>query len=329
MQEYELSVIIPANNEEFLARTIQDILEKKRAKTEVIAVLDGKWADPQIPQHPDVNVIYVPESIGQRKATNLGVRLSKAEFIMKLDAHCMWDEGYDEKMIQGFRKVGKDVTMVGIMRNLHVYDWKCYKCGKKVYQDVVPVCPDCGTKMRKKMVWEPRRGTRSRSYCFDSEPHFAYFNEYKNTEKYKKELETGFTETMSLQGSCWMLSRERYLEYMPVREEIGSWGNEGIEMACREWLSGGKCLVNHSTWYAHCFRTKGNVFGFPYPQSGREVQRTKKNVWDMIVNGKCPNQMLPASWLIERFMPVADWTPDKLKELKIKEKQWQTQKQQT
>jgi cellulose synthase/poly-beta-1,6-N-acetylglucosamine synthase-like glycosyltransferase len=63
-QKYELSVIIPARNEEFLARTIQDILEKKRAKTEVIAVLDGKWANPPIEDNPDVTIIYLPESVG-------------------------------------------------------------------------------------------------------------------------------------------------------------------------------------------------------------------------------------------------------------------------
>lgn len=312
----ELSILIPARNEEFLARTIQDILENIEADTEVIATLDGAWDDPQIPQNERVNVIYVPEAIGQRAATNLAARLSKAKYVAKVDAHCAFDKGFDRKMIEGFKVHGENVTAIPIMRNLHVYDWKCYKCGKKVYQDVVPVCPDCGTKMKKKMVWEPRRGTRSKSYCFDSTPHFQYFGEYKNTEKYKKELESGFTETMSLQGSCWMLSRERYLEYAPVREELGSWGNEGLEMACREWLSGGKCLVNHSTWYAHCFRTKGNVFGFPYPQSGRDVQKTKRNVWDMIKNGKCPNQKFPVSWLIERFSPVPGWDEAKLKELK-------------
>jgi len=312
----ELSMLIPANSEEFLARTIEDILEKIEADTEVIAVLDSKWADPPVPQHPRVNIIYVPETIGQRRATNLAARLAKGKYVFKCDAHCSFDKGFDRKMIDGFKKVGKNVTMVPVMKNLHVYDWKCYKCGYKVYQDVKPICPGCGTAMKKKMIWKPRRGTNSRSYCFDSEPHFQYFNEYSLRDEYKKMLEeTGFTESMSLQGSGYMMTREQYLKFAPDREELGSWGNEGLEIACKTWLSGGRVLVNHSTWYSHCFRTKGDVFGFPYTQSGRECQRTKQRVKDMIWEKKCPGQIYPVSWLVERFMPSC-WDEKSLAELK-------------
>lgn len=324
MQEYELSVILPARNEIFLKQTIDDILKNKRGKTEIIVVLDGLWADPAIPQHPDVNVIYVPESIGQRSATNLGAKLAKGNFIMKLDSHCSWDDGYDQKMIDFIKKHGNDVTVVGIMRNLWAFSWKCYHCGWKKYQSPTPEkCPQCGKsdKIRRKMMWVGKERPQSYSYCFDSEPHFQYFEDYKhrkgedgltNKERARRD---GFSETMSLQGSCWMMSREKYLEYMPIREEFGSWGNEGLEMACREWLSGGKVLVNHKTWYAHMFRTQGGSFGFPYPQSGREVQKTKNAVWEAILNKKLPNQKYSVSWLIKKFMPTG-WDENKIKELK-------------
>ena len=32
---------------------------------------------------------------------------------------------------------------------------------------------------------------------------------------------------------------------------VGNWGNQGIEVALKTWLSGGGVLVNHNTWYAH------------------------------------------------------------------------------
>ena len=38
---YDLSILIPARNEEFLNRTVQDILENIEGNTEVIVVLDG------------------------------------------------------------------------------------------------------------------------------------------------------------------------------------------------------------------------------------------------------------------------------------------------
>ena len=187
----------------FLSKTIENILENIEAETEVIAILDGEWAKPAIPQHDRVNVIYVPESIGQRAATNIGVKLSRAKFIMKVDAHCSFDKGFDKKMIAEMKD---DWTMVPIMRNLWAFDWKCYYCGWKKYQGPTPKkCEQCGKsgKVRKKMIWKGKERPQSVSYCFDSSPHFQYFNEYKKTEKYKKDKkENNITETMSLQGSC-------------------------------------------------------------------------------------------------------------------------------
>lgn len=318
---YELSVVIPARQEEWLARTIQDLIENTSDKTEIIAVLDGAWTDPAILQHPRVNVIYVPESIGQRKATNLGVRLSKAKYVAKTDAHCAFDKDFDIKMLDGFAKMGDNVTMVPVMKNLHVYDWKCYKCGHKEYQDRINICPLDKNIMRKKMIWQPRRGINSTSYCFDSEPHFAYFEDYKHREPYITDKKTGFTESMSLQGSFFMSTRKKYWELELSGEEMGSWGNQGIEIACKTWLSGGRVLVNHNTWYAHCFRTKGDVFGFPYPQSGKHVSRTKERVREMLWNKKAPKQIYPVSWLIRKFSPVSNWTEEKIKELEAREKE--------
>ena len=66
----DLSILIPSRNEMFLARTIEDILQHIEADTEVIALLDGQWADPPIPYHERVNIVYVPEAVGQRAGTN-------------------------------------------------------------------------------------------------------------------------------------------------------------------------------------------------------------------------------------------------------------------
>jgi hypothetical protein len=53
MHAKDLSVLIPARNEMFLTQTIEDILSKIEADTEIIAVLDGQWADPPKPQNPE------------------------------------------------------------------------------------------------------------------------------------------------------------------------------------------------------------------------------------------------------------------------------------
>lgn len=512
--QYTLSVLIPSRHEEFLARTVQDLLENTSEQTEILVGLDGEWSDPPIPQHPRVNVVYVPESIGQRGMTNLLCRLSKAAYVAKVDAHTNYDKDWDVKMFEAFKETGDSVTMVSTMRNLHVFDWVC-RCGFTHYQDKGSVCPECGTEMEKKMIWEPRRGTRNYSYCFDSEPHFQYNRQYGERKEFKDGIIVGYnllitpdllasdllkksgtfsgsglqpssvssiiklltdlanshqlssganslwdgkdmpvntvgfsfiddsrsagtieifgigdklqvkgiatppiftkvvkngdvsssttrdgsnhpsisnsmyecflaetgtstitsfvnssspipttgkrinsnvidkfnsilggefvynektssfhngnvalipihdkdlTETMSLQGSCFMLTREKYWELNICDEAFGSWGSQGIEVAVKTWLSGGRVMCNHKTWYAHMFRTKAaNGFGFPYHLSGRQVDNAKKMAKDLFFNSKWDKAIHPLSWLVEKFMPVPGWDEIALDELKKRE----------
>jgi len=76
----ELSLLIPSRNEIFLKNTIDDALKNIESDTEIIAVLDGAWAEPRIEQHERIKVIDVPTAIGQRASTNLAwyMRLSLA-----------------------------------------------------------------------------------------------------------------------------------------------------------------------------------------------------------------------------------------------------------
>ncbi len=317
----DLSILIPARNEMWLSRTVEDLISHSESDYEIIFVLDGQWANPPVAQHERVNVIYVPESIGQRAATNLACKLAKGKYVVKCDAHCSFDQGWDKKMIELFEQEGDNIIGVPIMRNLHAFDWKCYKCGWKMYQGPTPAkCGNCGSnKVRRKVVWEPRKGTYSQSYSFDSEPHFQYFQEYKNRQAYVEGKARGVTETMSLQGSFFMATKEKYWELNLSDESVGSWGNQGIELACKMWLSGGRVLVNHNTWYAHMFRTQGGDFSFPYEQSGRGVEQTKKKVWEFFFGGKFKQQIHPVSWLVEKFWPVPGWNEESLGKLKQQE----------
>ena len=70
MKTYDLSILIPARNEQFLACTVEDILANKRGSTEILVGLDGQWAEPGIADHPDVRILYVAQSVGQRAMTN-------------------------------------------------------------------------------------------------------------------------------------------------------------------------------------------------------------------------------------------------------------------
>ena len=126
--------------------------------------------------------------------------------------------------------------------------------------------------------------------------------------------EEGFTETMSLQGSCFMATREKYWEKELCDETLGNWGNQGIEVALATWLTGGRVLVNHNTWYAHMFRTQGGDFGFPWHGiKGQSTDQTKKNVKDKYWNFKHPKQIHSVKWLLEKFSPVPGWSEEQIK----------------
>src|SRR3989344_8523412 len=125
MANYDLSILIPARNEMFLGRTIECILTNIKGKTEIIAFLKGKKPEPPlINTDPHLTIIYNPESVGQRTGTNKAAKLSKAKYLMKCDAHCSFDKGFDIKMLEAIK--GHDNwTMVPIMKNLHAFDWVC------------------------------------------------------------------------------------------------------------------------------------------------------------------------------------------------------------
>lgn len=308
---YDLSILIPARNEIFIRRTVQDILEHKKGKTEIIVVLDGKWADPAIPVNKDLTVVYAPESIGQRAATNLAAKITKSKYLMKCDAHCAFDEGFDLKLLQ---EMQDNWTMVPTMKNLHAFDWVC-EDGHRRYQSPSGPCSICGKPTEMDIVWIAKRSPQSNSYCFDPEPHFQYFGEYNKRPEGQGEL----TETMSLQGSCFLLTRDKYFELNICDENFGSWGSQGIEVAAKTWLSGGRVIVNHKTWYAHMFRTQGGDFGFPYQLSGNQVSHAKKTARDLFFNKKWEKQVYPLSWLVEKFWPVPGWKREDLDALKESE----------
>jgi glycosyltransferase involved in cell wall biosynthesis len=312
----DLSVLIPSRNEIFISRTVEDIVKNIRGNTEVIVVLDGGWADPPIEDYENVHIIYNPESIGQRAATNQAARVASGKYVMKVDAHCAFDDGFDIKMLEVMQD---DWTLVPIMKNLHAFDWVCPN-GHRRYQSPSGVCKECGEPTEMDVVWIAKRSPSSTAYCFDKTLHFYYMAEMKNRENGKGPL----SETMSLQGSCFMINKDRYFDLNICDETWGSWGNQGTEVACKSWLSGGRVLCNHNTWYAHMFRTQGGDFSFPYPQSGKAVENARQKSRDLFLENKWEKQVKPLSWLVEKFWPIEDlpnrpgWNQEDLDNIKTK-----------
>lgn len=299
MSKYDLSIIIPARNEEFLSNTVEDILKNIEGKTQVIVILDGEIADGKIPVDDRVKVITNPESIGQRASTNYGVKIVDSKYIMKCDAHCNFDKGFDVKMMADMQP---RMTMVPRMYNLHVFDWECTKCGKRTYQGpILTVCGECKNKEFKKViVWKEKRNPTTDYMRFDKDLRFQYWRDHKKVVDPSKDID----DLMCCIGACWMMEREFYWEIEGMDEGHGSWGQMGVELACKTWLIGGRQVINKKTWFGHLFRTQDG-FMFPYPNPNADKAREySKDLW---LNNKWHKAIKPFSWIVDYFSPVPGW----------------------
>ncbi len=303
----DVSFLITARNEMFLARTVADIQSKFEADSEIIVIADGGWPDPPLADSPHVHVVYRPQSIGQRAGTNEAARLASGRYVCKIDAHCSVEQGFDRKMFEAGERLGYEVTQIPAMCNLHAFDWECLQCHARTYQGPTPKhCEKCGAtgsqSFERKMVWQ-KNNKRTEYWRFDHELHFQYWGDYKNRPDAKGDV----VDVMSAIGACFFMRRDRFFELGGLDETHGSWGQFGTEIACKSWLSGGRHVVNKGTYFVHMFRTQGGDFGFPYPLSGRDVDKARSHSRKLWMENRWPGQVKPLSWMIEKFAPLPGW----------------------
>jgi glycosyltransferase involved in cell wall biosynthesis len=324
---HDLSVIITARNEEFLPQTIESVFRAAQANTEIIVILDGYdyWID--LWERPGLTVIRHDKSEGQRQSINEAARLSTAKYIMKLDAHCDLDPGFDIKLMAN---IERDWMVVPRMYNLHVFDWKCSKCGALTYQNSKPkrcmirdpkdphgenvfinAACDNTTDFEKVILWRVRYEKPAKDFMmFDKDLHYQDWRKYRDSyAEYEQRpmAQPTIADQMCCIGACWMYDRERYWELGGLDEGHGSWGQMGVELACKNWLSGGRQVVNRRTWFAHLFRTHKD-FQWPYPTpDGAYHYKARDYSQKLWYNNAWAQQMHPLSWLVDRFAPVPTW----------------------
>lgn len=262
----DLSVLIPSRNEAHLSRTIQSVLANIEADTEVIAVCDGYWPEPPIEDHPRVNLIHHSEARGQRQSINEAARIAKGRFLMKLDAHCAVGPGFDRILIADWQP---GWTMVPTMFNLNIETFE-----PKLHKKTNAMYIGCG------------EGRMLRAEYYGREPKF----------------DTPIHETMCCMGPGWFLSAEDFWKQGGCDEAHGSWGQQGVEVSLKAWLSGGALMTDENTWFAHYFRGGGGP-GFPYHITGRDQERARQYSRDLWLNNKWPGQVRTLEWLVAHFDP--------------------------
>lgn len=271
-----LSVIIPSLNEIFLDKTIRDVLDKAEGETEVIPILDG-YDVPRL-EDPRVKYIHFPERKGMRAGINAGLALSKGDYIMKSDAHCMFEQGFDKKLMID---CDDDWVVVPRRMRLEAESWT---------------------------LENPHRVPFD--YCYMDSP-FRSERAMGNPNWFEKNKDPKFKDiliddNMIFQGSCWF-TKKKHLERMEVFETEHYWGweQEPQELCCKTWLSGGSVKVNKKVWYAHL--RKGSRWGRMYHMNSRAINEGHRYSADYWINNRWPKQTRKFEWIIDKFWPVPSW----------------------
>jgi len=278
-----VSIIIPARNEPYLNNTLKDLLEKAKGKIEIIVTLEGYWPDGIVVDNK-ITYIHNGEPKGMRDAINMAVALAKGDYILKCDAHCMFDEGFDIKLTEHH----KEDNWISVPRRypLDVSRWQIEERKDNKY----PIDYMFLSSNMKGEVWVE-----------------------KNQDKTLKEKM--IDDLMSAQGSCWFMKRDYFYE-LELEDSInyGTFANEFQEVGLKCWLSGGRVIRNKYTWYAHWHKSKQDGRG--YSLESEDVKKANDYTKKWLTDSAWSKQKLPINWLINKFYPVPTW-PNPTKEEEV------------
>lgn len=286
------SIIIPARHEIYLKQTVEDLL-KKTGDVEIIVILDGYWPHELLPDDPRITQVH-RERRGMRASINSAVAIAKGEYLLKMDAHCMVAEGFDEVLkadcdgdwivVPRRYSLEPDTWEVRTHRPFVDYEYLAWPWRPHQKRGVLGIGG---------MVWDQRIIDR---------------------------INILLDENMTFQGSCWFMTKEHFVKRLGKMEEEGyeTFIGEAQEIGLKTWLGGGKCMTNKKTWYAHLWKGEPyreayqKIFGFPYTRiSWHERKRGNLFAIDYWINNRWAGRVHDLAWLIERFWPVPHWPEDR------------------
>ena|SRR3990167_4427474 len=220
MPNIKLSCVIPSWKDPLLHKTIDSLLDNSELGNdlEIIVVLDGYWA--RIKDDDRIRVVHLGKNRGMRDAINAGVSVSRGEFIMRTDEHCMYAKGYDRILTDTCKN---DWIVTARRYYLDTDNWKVMDLPYVDYEKLAIQTVGEG----KKFSGVPWDRPDRKDIMID--------------------------ETEALQGSMWIANREYFLKVVGElqTEGYGPLIQDSVEITMKYWQSGGKLIVNKNTWFAH------------------------------------------------------------------------------
>lgn len=219
----KLSILIPSKNEPYLEKTLFDLMQKIKGDTDIFVGLDGMGVQ-------DASKI-IAKFAGYQNCPlfvfteeSIGQRAMTNKLALKTEADYLLKCDAHVSFSEGF-----EVAMMSEMDN------------KTILAPLLLVLDP--------ITWQINGKKQMAQFVFD-----------RNFVMQHRDGDVG--ETMTVQGSAWMISKENYFKWNVCDESFGSWGGQAVELGIRAWLNGGKCKTTRSAYYGHVFRHLDNEF--PY-----------------------------------------------------------------
>jgi len=280
----KVSIIVPSRNEKFLPATARDLLAKARGDIELIVICDGYW-EHQLPDDKRVRVVHFGDAQGMRPGINAAVAISNGTHLLKADAHTMWDEGFDLKLLADYHQdnwiltprrypLDADAWAIETGNPKYPIDYEYLS-----YPFERPDDPTCGLHGT---PWTARRDARQ-EILLDAD--------------------------MSSQGSAWLMSRKNFDRIGPLNIQLfGNFYGESQEIGLATQMQGGAMMRTKRTWYAHLRKGKKHGRGYALGVNGH--RRGASAMLRMCMLNQWRGQVRTLQSLIEDFAPVPGWPKD-------------------
>lgn len=170
-----VSVIVPTYNcARYIEKAIDSALRQTCRNIEVLVIDDGSTDDTQerLKRFGD-GIRYIRKNKqGLSKSRNMGMDLSRGEFIAFLDADDVWNENKLEIQLECFREV-PEIDMV--FTNFSRIDAEGNVVRERYEENAFPVFRDYGLSMEK--IFGEKRSIRAGNFGGDEAQHTLYFGQ--------------------------------------------------------------------------------------------------------------------------------------------------------
>lgn len=286
----KVSFIIPSRKEkpENLKRTLDSIYKNATGDFEVIVGFDdGVEKDRElIKEYPNAKAIIYPSVVGIKTNINTLAACATGKYLFKLDAHCSVSKDIDQ-ILQADMKDDWIVMPRFYVLNKETWEWQ----DDRHYDYFYLSCPF----------------TDPRGFRFKAGGHWP-----QKTAELENDHRYDIDNTPQIHGSGWFMTKDRFFELggFPLIDPMGH-AQEPANLALKNWLMGGKAVVNKKCWYAHLHQDTRDK-GFRLGHSNEE--RTYNITASYWVGDKLQDKIHTFEWFVEKFMPMPTW-PDNWRDL--------------